>query len=89
MTFGIEVIPPLRAALQVTGKPCHNGVMPEYALCIVGHEVVFSFNLYKLDLLAQYLQCIEELYALSYGHIGVDGTVQEQQRSVDLIGIEE
>ena len=75
MTFRIEVIPPLWAILQVAGKPRHDSVVPEYALGVVGHEVVFALNLYKFNLLAQDLQCIEELYALSHGHIGVDGAV--------------
>ena len=89
MALWIEVIPPLVAALQVACEPCHDGVMPEYTLVIICHKVVFSFHLDELNGLAQYLQSIEELYALADGYVGVYGAMEKEQRSVDLVGIEE
>ena len=89
MALRIEVIPPFVGTLQVTSKPCHDGVVPQHALVVVGHEVVFAFHLDELYRLAQYLQGIEELYAFADGHIGVYGAVEQQQWSVDFVGIEE
>ena len=89
MTRRIEVVPPLIGALQVAGKPCHDGVVPEHAFCIVSYEVVLALYLDELYRLAQNLQGVEELDALADGHVGVYGAVEEQQRGIDLVGIEE
>ena len=77
MAFRIELIPPFIGALQVTGKPCHDGVVPEHALVVVVHEMVFALYLDELDRLAQYLQCIEELDALANGDIGIYRAMEE------------
>ena len=89
MTLGIEFIPPFICSLQVAGEPCHNGIVPQHAFIVVGHEMVLTFHLYEFYSLAQNLQCIEELDALTDGHVGVYGTMEQQQRCVDLVGIEE
>ena len=89
MALRIELVPPLGAVLQIAGKPCHDSIVPEHTLCIISHKVIFALYLDKLHLLAQDLQSIEELDTLTDRHIGIDRTVQEQQRSVDLVGIEE
>ena len=51
--------------------------------------MILTFYLNKLYGLTKYLQRIKKLYALTDRDIGVYGTMQEQQRSVNLVGIEE
>ncbi len=51
--------------------------------------MVFSVYAYEFYRLAEYAQRIEELDALTNRHVGISRAVQQQQRSVDLVGIEE
>ena len=89
MPFRIKVIPPCRTVLQPTCKPCHDRVVPQLALGIITDEVVLAIHRYKLYRLAQYLQCIVQLDAFADRHIRIDRTVQQQQRGLDFIRIEQ
>ena len=37
----------------------------------------------------EYLQCVEELDTLADGHVGVTCAVKKEERSMNLVGIEE
>ena len=63
--------------------------MPEHAFAIVHDVVILAFHLDKFHRLAQDFEGVEELDALADGHVGIDGAVDEQQRGVDLVGIEQ
>ena len=75
--------------MQIAGKPCHNGILPEHTFAIVRYEMILTLYLDKLHGFAKNLQRIEKLYALTDGDIGVYCTMQEQKRGIDLVGIEE
>ena len=67
----------------------HDRFVPQLALGIITDEVVLAIHRYKLYRLAQYLQRIVQLDAFADRHIRIDRTMQQQQRGLDFIRIEQ
>lgn len=88
-TVRIERFPPFGRVLKVLGEPCHDCVLPEAAFRIVGNEMILTLYGDQLYIAAEYAEGIIELDAFSWGDISIGCAMQQKQRSVDFIGIEE
>jgi len=75
--------------LQVTREPCKDGVLPLYALIIINDRVVFAINNNKSSGASQEFESREHLDTLANGHIGICIAMEEEQRGVYLVGIEQ
>lgn len=89
MSFRVKVVPPCRTILQPTCKPCHDRVVPQLALGIITDEMILAVHRYELNRLTQYLQGIVQLNTLADRHIRIHRTMQQQQRGLDFIRIEQ
>ena len=85
----IEGVPPLGLPFQPFREPGEDGVGPEDPLVVVEDMVVLVGHLDERGRLAQQFQRREHLDALAHGHVRVGRAVQEEERRVDLVGVEE
>ena len=87
--LGIEMIPPLALALQMLGEPRLDRLHPKGLTVGLEDVVVFARDFYQFDRPAKDLQGIVERCALAGRDVDVGRAVQEQERGVDLVGVEE
>ena len=85
----IEGVPPLGLPFQPFREPGEDGVGPKDPLVVVEDMVILVGHLDELGRLAQQFQRREHLDALAHGHVRVGRAVQEEERRVDLVGVEE
>ena len=71
------------------GKPRIDGFTPLLTLLIVGNDMVLAIHNDILYLTAEYAEGIVELLALVGRHIGIGRAMEEQERRVNVVGIEE
>ena len=87
--LAVEFVPPSGIVLKPFGEPCHDGVLPYDAALEACHHMVLVLHRDELHIASEDAQGVEELDALADRHIGVDRAVEQEERGVDLVGIEE
>ena len=71
------------------GQPGKDGVLPGQPLVVVHDDMVLAVHLDIADGPSQYAQGREELLALVGRHVRVRRAVEEEERRVDLVSLEE
>ena len=89
MFLRIERIPPGGIVLKPLGKPRHLRGEPFLALAVVEDVVVLPLHFDKSHLTTQEFQGRKHLKTLDERHVGIGIAMKQEQRRMDLVGIEE